>query len=79
MSIYSLVQQCQMGVSQAVFQEVSRALPLPIDHVSTVARIYGIQAIFFGPRDRNAGGQDVNFNRWKCRTDGTVVKSISLG
>ncbi len=79
MTIFSLIQRCQDGVSQAAYQEIGRALPLPIDHVSTIARIYGVQALFYGPRDRVAGGADVKLNRWICRTDGELVKSMSLG
>ncbi len=79
MTIYSLITSCQGAVSQVVHQSVCAALPLPIDHISTIARIYGIQAIFLGPRDRYAGGANVDLNRWVCRTDGVNVRTIALG
>ncbi len=80
MSTYhTLIHNTQAAASQAIGYEVIRFLPLPIETVVIVARIYGINALFFGPKDRIAGGANVDLNRWTCRTDKGNVKSISIG
>ena len=78
-SLYNLLNQTQAAASQAVYSEISRSLPLPIETVSVVCRIYGIQARFFNPREREYGSADSNLNRWNCRTDDVNVTGISLG
>lgn len=73
----TIINQIQGQVSQAVYREIRLDLPLSVETVAMVARIYGIEARFFNRM--LIGGQDVHLNRWSCRVKEGLVTSIDLG
>ena len=80
MTTYEILSQTQNAVSQAVLNAIKPLLPLPVNEIWIVVKIYGIQATFYGPRDREYGACNVDLNRWHCRkNDAEMVTSISIG
>ena len=66
MTLSTLLLYTQSAVSQAVYVEVKRALPLSMADLIKVTERYGIRARFV-PRGQSLyGACDSDLNRWTC-------------
>ncbi len=75
----TFLNQIQDQVSQTVGREVMSHLPMGIDDVVLICRVYGIRPMFFKKGERVVTGANCDLQRWICRTDSNLVTSISIG